>query len=115
MTFAPAERIPAYRALHGWPFPIVADPDRAAYRVFGLASAGWATLFAPRVIRRYAELVRQGFKVRAAGEDVHQLGGDFVLDRQRRLVYAHRSADPADRPPVDDLLRALASARAGGG
>jgi hypothetical protein len=40
------------------------------------------------------------------GEDVLQLGGDFIVDVQRRLLWTYRSADPLDRPRVDDLLRA---------
>jgi hypothetical protein len=41
------------------------------------------------------------------GEDVLQLGGDFILDREGRLAYAYRSADPTDRPAVEVLLRAV--------
>jgi len=42
-----------------------------------------------------------------SGEDLLQLGGDFVLDAQRRLLFAYRSADPSDRPTVRQLLDAL--------
>lgn len=110
VSFAPVERLPAYQALHAWPFPIVSDPDRAAYQAFGLGSAGWGALLRPRVWRRYFALVLQGHRIQAATDDVHQLGGDFVLDRSRRLLYAHRSTDPADRPPTEDLVKALEQA-----
>jgi hypothetical protein len=107
VSFAPVERLQGYRSLHGWPFPVVTDPQRAAYRAFGLESAPWRRLLRPRVIWRYLALMVQGFRVRASDEDVHQLGGDFVLDRQRRIVFEHRSTDPADRPAVPELIAAL--------
>ena len=40
-------------------------------------------------------------------EDVLQLGGDFILSSDRRLVYAHRSNDPADRPTARDLVKQI--------
>ena len=112
VSFEPVERLPAYRRLHGWPFPVVSDPSRAAYRAFGLGSAGWGGLLKPRVAIRYAQLMLQGFRPRPSDTDVHQLGGDFVLDARRRVVYASRSNDPADRPPASALVSAVAAAAA---
>jgi hypothetical protein len=115
ISFAPPERLASYREEHGWPFPIVADPGREAYRAFGLDRAGWGDLLRPRVLLRYAGLILWGYRIRGSGEDVHQLGGDFVLDRERRLIYAHRSTHPADRPPAEALIRALGRPSPAGG
>jgi hypothetical protein len=64
------------------------------------------------VVLRYLRLVFRGWRPRQArgGEDVLQLGGDFVLDGEGCLAYAYRSADPADRPAVEALLRAVREA-----
>jgi hypothetical protein len=43
-------------------------------------------------------------------EDVLQLGGDFVLDAEHRLVVAYRSVQSTDRPSVDQLLNAVRAA-----
>ena len=40
---------------------------------------------------------------------------DFVLDSDGRLVFAHRSAEPTDRPTVERLLRAVREADAATG
>lgn len=107
VSFEPVARLPVYREAHGWPFPVVSDPSRAAYRAFGLGSATTARLFGPRVVLRYAALMMRGYRPGVSDSDVHQLGGDFVLDAGRRVVSAHRSSDPADRPPAAELVRAL--------
>lgn len=101
-----------YLSRQAWHVPIVADPDRIAYRAFGLERAGWLTFFRPKVLGGYLAKVLRGHGVRKPypGEDVLQLGGDFVLDRGRRVVLARPSADPTDRPGVTDLLRGLPSA-----
>ena len=93
------------------PFEVLCDPERAAYRYFGLEHGGLRMFFNLRVIGYYLRMILSGlWPHRAeAGEDVYQLGGDFVLSAGHRLLYAYRSHDPADRPPVDDLIRHLSA------
>ncbi len=91
--------------------PVVCDPGRDTYRAFGLERTGWATFFRPGVLLRYVGHMLRGVKVRApySGEDVRQLGGDFVLAPDGRVVYHFQSADPTRRPAVDELVRAVAA------
>ncbi len=46
VSFEPVERLPAYRRLHGWPFPVVSDPARGVpcvrARLGGLGRAAQA-------------------------------------------------------------------------
>ena len=87
--------------------PTVCDPERAAYRYFGLNRGKWSMFFRRSVLVRYLRLIFTGWMPQRgeAGEDMLQLGGDFVLTSDRRLVYAHRSNDPADRPNASDLVK----------
>jgi peroxiredoxin len=98
------------------PFPVVADPTREAYRAFGLERTSWRTILRPGVLWQYLRLMLRGWRPRRPlpGEDVLQLGGDFVLDPEGRLAYAYRSAAPTDRPGVEDLVRAVGEAAVGG-
>jgi hypothetical protein len=88
------------------PLPTVCDPDRAAYRYFGLDRGRWSMFLRGRVLARYLRLIVAGWRPHRgeAVEDMLQLGGDFILSADRRLLYAHRSNDPADRPAVTDLV-----------
>ena len=107
ITFVATERLRGYLESSRWPFRVLADPELTAYRAFGLERAAWSQLFRPRVIARYLQLMIRGRVPHIAREDVRQLGGDFVLDREGRVVYAFRSEDPADRPDVDTLIEAV--------
>lgn len=93
------------------PFPVVGDPERAAYQMFGLERTSWWTFFRPRVLWGYIRLMLRGVRVRTpyAGEDVRQLGGDFLLDRSGRTVWSFTSTDPTRRPSVPDILHAIRS------
>ena len=94
------------------PFPVVSDPDRTAYRAFGLERTGFWSFLRPSVLWGYLRLILRGSKIRKPyeGEDVYQLGGDFLLDRAGRIVYAYRSRTATDRPAIADLLAAVPDA-----
>jgi hypothetical protein len=75
------------------PFPIIADPSRDCYRAFGLERMPWARMLRLGFIGRCLKLVGRGWlpQMRYKGDDAFQLGGDFILDADRRLVLGHRS------------------------
>ena len=103
------EVLALYLKNRAWPFAVVCDPDRTAYLHMDLERTSLGRVLRPRMIFYYLKLIFQGMKVRKpyAGEDVYQLGGDFVLDRERRVRFAPRSRDPAVRPSIEMLLEQL--------
>lgn len=85
------------------PFPLLLDPARNVYRVYGLErsylrSWNWRTMWL------YVRLLLAGRKWRGIQDDSAQLGGDFVVDTRGIVCLAYRSFDPADRPAVEVLL-----------
>jgi alkyl hydroperoxide reductase subunit AhpC len=112
VSMSPADGVARYLDTHSLPVPLVADPDRKLYSALGLGRTSWARLLRPGLIWKYLKLIARGGKVRSVprGEDPLQLGGDFLIDRDRRVLWAYRSADPADRPTVDELLRVARTA-----
>lgn len=106
VTADPPELARAYAAELGLPFPLVCDERRVAFQAYGLARS-LAGALAPRLLPRYAAAaLRMG--IRRPGRDVLQLGGTFVLDRDGRVALAHPARDPADHPPLSDVLAAMA-------
>lgn len=105
VSFAQPERLVGYQEKHRWPFVVLADPDRSAYQAFGLKRLSWFRVFSPATIKLYFDLLRKGRKVRSYGkDDYYQGGGDFILDREGKVLFSYPSDDPADRPSVSRLL-----------
>ena len=106
ISFAPPPRIADYLAEAPQPFPVVSDPTLAAYQTFGLQRTPVRSLFRLGVIGRYLALMSRGWmpKKPGQGEDILQLGGDFLLDAGGVARYAHPSAEPTDRPSAAELL-----------
>jgi peroxiredoxin len=93
-------------------FRLLLDPERAVYRAYGVEHS-LVRSWNPRTLRRYAQLMRQGWHWRGIKGDSAQLGGDFVIGKDGRLLLAHPSHDPTDRPSAESLLEVLRSAGTG--
>ncbi len=91
-------------------FRLLLDPERKVYRAYGLERS-YLRSWNLRTILAYVKLLASGRKWRGIQGDSAQLGGDFILDSQRKILLAHRSHDPTDRPSVHDLLAILRSIR----
>ena len=97
-----------YQEHHQWRFPILADPERTAYHAFGLERLSWNRVFSLATLKLYLKLFRKGLVRQDYGNsDVYQSGGDFLIDRSGTILFAHRSEEPADRPSVSTLLKAV--------
>jgi peroxiredoxin len=92
------------------PFPLLLDPERAAYRAYGLERS-FVRVWSPKVMWHYTRRVLAGQKLQSIQGDPHQLGGDFVVDADGVIRLAHRSRDPVDRPAVETLLAAIKETR----
>jgi len=112
VSFAEPAKLVHYQEHRRWPFTILADPERVAYHAFTLGRLAWYRVFSPATLKLYWNLRRKGMKQDAyVGDDIFQAGGDFLLDRSGKILYAHRSKDPADRPSVAVLLREIGRVR----
>ena len=112
VSFDPPRRVGGYCRRHRLPFVCLSDERRLAYRAYGLGRASWLRTLTPRALAPYVRLyfrpprgVGHGLGVR--GQDLRQMGGDFVVSPQGRLALAYASHDPADRPAVEQILAAI--------
>lgn len=108
VSFAEPQKLVYYQKRHRWPFTVLADPERHAYHAFALKRLSWFRVFSPATLKLYWNLRCKGMKREAyAGDDIYQAGGDFLLDREGNILFAHRTQDPADRPAPAKLLAAI--------
>ena len=107
VTMLPREELAGFREELDLPFTCLSDPDASAYARYGLGRAGTRRLYHPAVVLAYVRLLVSGRRILPpTGQDVQRLGGDFVIGPAADIRFAHRSRHPADRPPVERLIRA---------
>ncbi|MBI2026426.1 MAG: redoxin domain-containing protein [Deltaproteobacteria bacterium] len=88
-------------------FTFLRDPECKAYKAFGLRRAKITEMLKPTVAIKYFSLILKGGKVKKTQEDVYQLGGDFILDPQGKVIFSYPSQHPDDRPSIQELLSVL--------
>ena len=90
------------------PFVCLSDPSKRSYGAFGLERGGLRDLYSPRTVTRGLHAWRHGARTSVKlGEDVWQMPGTFVIDREGVVRYAHRNHDVADTPSNDEVLAAV--------
>jgi alkyl hydroperoxide reductase subunit AhpC len=86
-------------------WPILRDESRALYRAYGMERGAAGDIFGLKSWWTYLKLVLRGRRLRKSGGDVYQLGGDVLVDPEGIVRLQHIGRGPADRPPVDAILR----------
>ncbi len=108
VTFEAREHATEYLSQQALPFPLLLDPQRVAYRAFGLSHGSTATVWGLGTLWYYGRgLLRGRLPDSSRGRDRHQLGGDVLLRAGGAGGWVYRSDSPIDRPAVDALLRKI--------
>jgi len=110
IAFAEAAWARAWLRTNEVPFPLLLDPERRVYHAYGLERSRLRT-WSPRTVWYYVRRLAAGARLQRAHGDPYQLGGDFLVAADGTVRLAYRSADPADRPSVEQIFRALRNRR----
>jgi peroxiredoxin len=91
------------------PFPMICDPERKLYDIYGLKKMGVLGFLSPSLALKSLSAVAQGNMAGIPEGDVKQLAAVFIIDISGHVRFRHLSADPADFPPAEDVLGVLES------
>lgn len=92
------------------PFPYYVNPSRDLYKTLGLRRA-IACVWSERALNYYGAMLAKNEPLPEVftdiEDDLHQMGGDFILDNQGKVLFPYWSKVPTDRPSVDLILQTL--------
>lgn len=92
----------------------LADPERKAYRAFGLERGTlFQTFLNPKVWQAISAARRKGYKVEPPppGQDAMQMSGTFIIGTDGKVELPYYYDHIADHPPLDLLLNGVLSTR----
>ncbi len=108
VTMGTPEQAAAFRQRRELTFPCLADPDREAYRAFGLGRGTLGQIAGPAVWGAGIKaLARGGIGVPVG--DTMQMPGAFIIDREGVVRWVHYPANQAERPSHEAMLEVLRS------
>jgi hypothetical protein len=109
VAFEPEERVRFFLEDVDFAWPVIVDESRDLYRAYGLERGGWRQVWlSRRTLGHYAGAFVRGRIPRRPTGDTLQLGGDFLIDGEGIVRFAHSSVEPADRPSVSEIRAAIA-------
>ncbi len=90
----------------------LADPERKAYRAFGLERGDlFQTFLNPRVWTAVSRSRKKGYAVEPPppGQDAMQMSGTFIITKTGRIALPYYYDHIADHPPLELLLSGVLS------
>ena len=109
VTFEPVDRVAEYVEQFSIEWPVLIDEEKVAYQQFGFGRASSWTLLNPMSCLRYIGLMIRGKMPGKPGGDLHQLGGDVLVDDAGYIRYYVASQTPFDRPSPSEILTMVQS------
>lgn len=88
------------------PFEVLTDPEREAYRAYGLERGSAGQIFSRKVVVEGLKAASEGHVMTKAVGDVMQLPGSFVIE-DGTILFAHRGQLSSDVGSPDDLIAAV--------
>jgi len=104
VTFEAGPLAEAYLEETALPWPLLLDRERTLYHAYGMLHARNWDLYGPSSLWLYLKLLSKGRRLRRPGSDVHQRGGDVLIDPVGTVRLHHVGSGPADRPSVASIL-----------
>ena len=101
------DEVKRFVARHPRPFPVAAEPERSAYRTYGIERSLWRKLKA--IVTRVPTLVKGLRIVGLAGLNTNNLmPADFLIDERGNIVETYYGSDAGDRIPFERIELFLA-------
>lgn len=89
-------------------FPLLLDPERKMYHLFGLRRSV-AKVWNTETLVYYGEQKSSNRHLHAPveGDDPHQMGGDFIISNKHKMALVYCSQAAPDRPSYQVLIDTL--------
>ena len=92
-------------------WPILVDEQRYLYESYQMHRAEFWDIWGPKTWRAYSEQLMKGNFPRRTKGDIHQRGGDVLIDAQGHIRLHHVGAGPADRPSIEFIIEIVKKGR----
>jgi len=80
------------------------DQEKKLYHYFGMFSASFLDIWGPRTWYAYARALLRGQRLQSSAGDIHQRGGNVLIDPAGIVRLHHVGSGPGDRPDIKPIL-----------
>lgn len=114
VTFESLWRAQLYVSETNLPWPLLVDADRSLFSAYGMERGSAGEVMGLAAWLAYLPLLMRGRRLKRPTGDIYQLGGDVIIGPDGIVRFHHVGHGPADRPPIDQLIKDLTGGLADG-
>jgi len=100
---SPKEKILKYVGKQNPPFPIVPDPEKEIYKLYGVEESLLKSLKAIRKTEKFKEAKNLGFKGGESDGSKTTVPADFLIDEKGIIKKAYYGRDISDHLPIEEI------------
>lgn len=104
---SPQESIIKYVGKQDAPFPIIADPQRELYKLYGVETSIRGTLRALFKPSKFKEALNKGFKPGKSEGAMTLIPADFIIDANLNISKVYYGKDIGDHMPIETIFNTL--------
>lgn len=104
VTFESLQTAKSYATESDVNWPIMIDERRYLYSHFQMHRANFWDLWGPGTWLAYVRQLMKGNLPKRTRGDIHQRGGDVLIDGFGQIRLHHVGSGPADRPQVKSII-----------
>jgi peroxiredoxin len=103
---SPPERIRHYVGRQQPPFPLIPDPDRKLYHIYGVESSwgGFLRAWTAGIGKVLRAVIGKRFLPGTVEGELHRIPADFLIDIDGRLSLVYYGRDIGDHLPLEHLF-----------
>lgn len=100
---SPAERLLETVAQQSIPFPVIPDPDRNLYRLYGVVPSWFGYIVGAFRFRAFRDAFQRGFPPGKGDGAIAQLPAEFLIGPDLIIERAYYGQDIGDHLPLEEI------------
>ena len=97
------DRAETFKKQFSLSFPIICDPEKKLYRIYGLGRGSVVRMASPAFLLKGLRALSRGHMPGVPRDDIMQMPGVFLIDTSGNIRYAHYSKDLLEPINLPDL------------
>ncbi|MBD3821443.1 MAG: AhpC/TSA family protein [Thiotrichales bacterium] len=108
---SPEDKIRQYVGTQAIPFPVLPDPQKKLYHLYGVESSwvGFAKAWTIKIRQVFQAVIRKHFLPGTIEGEIHRIPADFIIDTNNLIVQAYYGKDIGDHIPLNDIKQLIKS------
>jgi peroxiredoxin len=103
---SPPDKIKQYVGKQAIPFPIIPDPEKKLYQLYGVESSwlGFGKAWTIKISQVFDAVLKHKYLPGTIEGEINRIPADFIIDTDSKIIKAYYGNDIGDHLPLADIF-----------